>query len=167
MPNFQSMQPGYYDPSTGQFYAAPTQQGQFSQPSYSPATQMQQPTQGYMQPQMPSYQPPQQQNQSQFQESRQGLKGRIVNDIAEVKPNEIPMDGSFCYFPTRDGKKVYVKVWDDDAVLRTFCFIPEEPIIEAKKNEEKTQYETILSRFDDLEAAITSKTCACESKKKG
>lgn len=85
-----------------------------------------------------------------------GIPGRFVEDIGEVKPGEIPMDGTTVFFPTKDYKKVYAKVWGQDGKLYTFCFIPEEPILEAKESEEKSQFDAILSRFDELEAKLFS-----------
>lgn len=157
------MQPGYFDPQTGQFYAA----SQFAQPGWGGGNQMtMQNYNSQMQAQQPPYQPDPRQQPQQNTPQPPDFKGRVVERIEDVKPNEISMDGSFHYFPLKDGTKIYVKLWDSNAQLRTFSFIPEEPIIQAQQEAEKTQFEKILERLDDMEAKLFDTRPAPVSKKK-
>lgn len=147
MPN-PAMLPGYFDPQTGMFYQANQTQQQMFQPqipNYNPVQQT------------PQYTP---QNTSQQQSpnvSAAALKGRVVEDISEVKPGEVPMDGSFCYYPKRDGTEIYVKVWGPKGDLLTFTFIPQEPIVEAQMTAEQSKYDEILRRLDDISDSLSKK----------
>lgn len=151
-PDQNNMIPGYFDPRTSQFY-------QYQLPGSMGSMQAQQNNQSH-----PVYQPSAQQTQQPASQTPP-LKGRIVDDISEVKPNEIPMDGSFCYFPQRDGKKIFVKLWNSNAQLLTFCFIPEEPVLQAQENAEKQGYEKVLERLDEIEAKLIAAPASTGKKK--
>lgn len=47
----------------------------------------------------------------QYQMQMPRLNGRVVNDINEVLPNEIPF-GQIAVFPVSDFSKIYTKQWD-------------------------------------------------------
>lgn len=156
--------PGYYDSNTGQFYPATPQQSnmQTGNAAFSPYGN---PSQW----QTPMQQPPQyaaSEHRQPQPQSHPSLPGRTVDDIKEVKPAEIPMDGTWCFFPLRNGTKVYVKLWDDSGELRTFSFIPEEPIREGQKAEEQSKFDKILTRLDDLEAAVLGRTASKKKEEK-
>lgn len=87
------------------------------------------------------------------------LLGRFVEDISEVKPVEVPMDGSTVFFPTKDYKKIYAKTWGTDGKLYTFCFLPQESEAE-QKNAEQSNFERIFTRLDDIEAKLDGRTAS-------
>ena len=52
----------------------------------------------------------------------QSIPGRLVNNLDEITPQEVPMDGSVSLFPTNDFSAIYAKTWTKDdtiADLRT------------------------------------------------
>lgn len=65
---------------------------------------------------------PQQQAQQQTQPS---LIGKHINNLSEIKPIEIPMDGTATYFPTVDGSSIYLRYWDQDGQIKGVRYIPE------------------------------------------
>lgn len=78
-------------------------------------------------PQMASnnYSPYQSQWNNQYQQQQimyqqqTSLPGRIVDDIANVNANEVPMDGSKAYFVKNDESTIYVKQWQSDGTIST------------------------------------------------
>ena len=79
------------------------------------------------------------------------ISGRIVENQSEIKPNEIPMDGSLSFFPTKDCSCIYVKVWGNDGQLRTFRFVPEKQ----DGMEPQSEFSQVLSRLDSIEKKLS------------
>lgn len=80
------------------------------------------------QPQQVNHQPmdnSQYQAQPQSQSSTPTLVGRHIQDISEIKPIEVPMDGTATYFPTVDGSAIYLKYWDQDGQIKGIRYVPE------------------------------------------
>lgn len=92
-------------------------------------------------------------NQTPTMPTRPSLYGRVVNDIAEVVANEVPMDGSSSIFPLQDNSAIYVKSWGADGAIRTLRYVlQEEPLKETKVS--GTLSEMIEKRFDDMELLL-------------
>lgn len=70
-------------------------------------------------------QPQSQQSPQNQSPTQQSLVGRHINNISEVKPIEIPMDGTATYFPTFDGSSIYLRYWDQDGQIKGVRYIPE------------------------------------------
>lgn len=51
------------------------------------------------------------------------INGRVVNSHDEIVPNEIPMNGEFCYFPSADGQTIYAKRWDSNGNIQNETFV--------------------------------------------
>lgn len=100
---------------------------------------------------VPNFQP---QPPIQQQPQRPVISGRTVASEGEIRPNEIPMDGSISLFPLSDYSAVFAKQWKADGLIHTVKFIPapSEPAPEP----EKSFNETILERFDRIEKMLTS-----------
>lgn len=140
--------PMMYNPMTGQYYQTPDT--------------AQNPNPNMPQPQNPGYQvgqinfgpqtPPNPAvMQQQPQQQTPHLLGRFIKDISEVKPGEVPMDGTTVIFPLDNYTKIYTKIWGQDGKLYTFAFVPEEPILEAQERQKMSFEEQILQRLDALE----------------
>lgn len=77
------------------------------------------------------------------------ISGRIVNDVSEITPQEVPMDMSVSLFPKSDYSCIYAKCWDRNGGIRTFTFVPE------KEQDEKTDpIEKLYSKLDERLSAI-------------
>ena len=57
----------------------------------------------------------------------QSIPGRLVNNLDEITPQEVPMDGSVSLFPQNDYSAIYAKTWTKDGTIATVKFIPEQP----------------------------------------
>lgn len=83
------------------------------------------------------------------------LPGRIITNMQEMRPQDVPMDGSPAVFPTNDGSYIYVKYWDQDCNLQTVRYkrddspiaIPEKP---------KDPMQIIMERLDSMEERIAA-----------
>lgn len=156
MPNPSTMTPGYFDQETGMFYPYNRQ----TPPPYPQQYQ----TPMYASPSPPTVPQPYQPSSPASNQPTPSLKGRVVEDISEVKPGEVSMDGTWHYYPKKDGTKMYVKLWDQKGELRTFAFIPEEPVVEAQMTAEQSKYDEILRRLDDISENLASKKTKKEDK---
>ena len=84
-------------------------------------------------PQMPVQQP--------------GIAGHMVGSHEEIKPNDVPMNGSPAYFPAQDGSVIYAKAWNPDGSITTIRYLPavDNPV----RDEEQTG-PTLLDIMDQL-----------------
>lgn len=55
------------------------------------------------------------------------IPGRIVNNPDEIRPNEVPNDGSIAVFPLNDGSAVYLKYFTGEGRINTVKFTVEAP----------------------------------------
>lgn len=128
-----------------------------TQPSY---TQM--PQQNFNQTQFGNLMAAQQQMQTipQYQQPiqqqmYQSPSDRVVNSKDEITPGEVPMDGKIHLFPLSDYSMIIAKVWDNNGLLRTFNFIPEQPAKpEESNNSSDPGYSAIMNRLDNIEKII-------------
>lgn len=58
---------------------------------------------------------------------RPSIPGRPVNNLDEITPQEVPMDGSVSLFPQNDYSAIYAKTWTKDGTIATVKYIPEQP----------------------------------------
>lgn len=97
-----------------------------------------------------------QQQQSPAQ-MRMSLPGRFINSIDEVKPGEIPMDGSIGLFPQADASCIYVKAWKSDGTINTIKYVPaveaEAAVVQESQNPLNQE---ILTRLDAIEKSLNS-----------
>lgn len=93
-------------------------QNNMGYPMYNNGMPMNQPV---FRTQMPQVQPmPVQPNYSV-------IPGRIVNNPDEIRPNEVPNDGSIAVFPLNDGSAVYLKYFTGEGRINTVKFTVEAP----------------------------------------
>lgn len=62
------------------------------------------------------------------------LIGRWVGDFEEIKPRDVPMDGSFAIFPQTDQygnlSCIYAMIWGSDGMIKPYRFLPEMIVVE-------------------------------------
>lgn len=99
--------------------------------------------------------------QQTYQERISGIPGKVIRDIKDIRPNDVPMDGSIGYYPLSDGKVIIVKKWTGNGTIETARYILDEPDPENGKNSETnqndTQYQQILDKLGAIEKAIYRK----------
>lgn len=130
----------------------PNGYGMYNQGGYSPMTTMTpQPVQVASPPRM---QP--QPVQTIPQQTPMGVLGRWVNDFNDIKPNEVPMDGTICFFPKTDYTCIYAKVWDQNGKLQNFVFVPETPTqTEPTIVQNNEQIDKMMAKLDDIQSQLS------------
>lgn len=58
------------------------------------------------------------------QNRNQTFRGFYVNDPAEIRPGDVPMDGSICFFPASNLSSITIKQWNSMGQLDTMVFVP-------------------------------------------
>lgn len=88
----------------------------------------------------------------------QSIPGRLVNNLDEITPQEVPMDGSVSLFPQNDYSCIYAKTWTKDGTIATMKFIPEQPVAtEPQKSPIEERFDKIDQRFDKLEKMLSNR----------
>lgn len=89
------------------------------------------------------------------------IRGRMISDISEVVPKEVPMDGSVSLFPIRDYSCIYAKQWGADGMIKTQKFIPSvetQTVNEREVNPVDILRSEVMSRLDDIQGMISNLT---------
>ena len=110
------------------------------------------PQNGYAMPSQ-TYQNSYVQQPSRFQ----SIPGRLVNNLDEITPQEVPMDGSVSLFPQQDYSAIYAKTWTKDGTIATVKFVPEHPQMEPQKSPLEERLDRIDQRFDKLEKMLSNR----------
>lgn len=137
-------------PNNNPFYPTPANPYTWNN-NFTPGTSYAPQTGGYM----AGNQTP---NLYQNQSSRfQSIPGRLVNNLDEITPQEVPMDGSVSLFPQADYHAIYAKTWTKDGTIATVKFIPEQPQTEPQKSPLEERLDRIDQRFDKLEKMLSNR----------
>lgn len=100
-----------------------------------------------------------QQNGQMMQQSvsQAPFVGRYVNDISDIMPNEVPMDGRVGIFPTKDLNTIYLKCWNAEGRIITFPYILDQSQnLNAEQSQTDLTQSDILKRLDQLEKQIST-----------
>lgn len=87
----------------------------------------------------------------------QSIPGRLVNNLDEITPQEVPMDGSVSLFPQNDYSAIYAKTWTKDGTIATVKFVPEQPQAAPQKSPIEERLDKIDQRFDRLEKMLSNR----------
>ena len=88
----------------------------------------------------------------------QSIPGRVVNNLDEITPQEVLMDGSVSLFPQNDYSAIYAKTWTKDGTIATVKFIPEQPATGVpQKSPIEERLDRIDQRFDRLEKMLSNR----------
>ena len=80
------------------------------------------------------------------------IRGRMINDIADITANDVPMDGSQAVFVKFDGSQVYTKCWNSDGTILTRVYVPEIKPNSAEIVEEDTN--TLIYPYEELKGEL-------------
>ena len=82
--------------------------------------------------------------------------GRFINQIEEVMPREVPMDGRIAIFPTPNLEEIYLKAWDRYGSIKTFRYIldPNQTFNAPPMQQGPDMSSQILQRLDELEKKL-------------
>lgn len=83
----------------------------------------------------------------------QCIPGRVIHDVSEIAPNEVPMDNTYSTFIRDDYKEIYMKTWSPDgSKIDTLRFVLAEDQPQKQIQVDNTQI--ILDRIDQLEKKL-------------
>lgn len=85
------------------------------------------------------------------------MSGRVVSQEAEITPQEVPMDGSFSWFPMADGSAVIGKRWNSDGTIQTVRYAPESTEPQHAVETVPSYMSDISSRLDRIEGILTQR----------
>lgn len=105
----------------------------------------------------------QQQNPQPQMQRPTVLPGRFIENDNEVRPNEVPMDGSISVFPKRDLSAVILKSWNSNGTIDSVRYVLDIPIQEDPKPDSFQQ--EIFSRLDKIEELLVGKKSSSKVKK--
>lgn len=94
-------------------------------------------------------------NQTPAQSSMPMLHGRVITNPQEIKPNEIPMDGSASLFPMNDDSCIYAKAWKPDGGIDTIRYIREDKV-EPPQSTATPDFTQMMTRLDRIERILDS-----------
>lgn len=89
-----------------------------------------------------------------YQSAKAILPGRVITSMQEMRPQDVPMDGSPAVFPTNDGQYVYLKFWDQDCNCQTIRYVRDNSTIQ-KQEKPKDPMQLIMERLDEIEKRIS------------
>ena len=81
------------------------------------------------------------------------LHGRVVGSPQEIRPNEIPMDGTASLFPMADDSCIYAKAWGPDGMIQTIRYVPEKPI-DGTQPQTPSEFDQVIARLDKIEQLL-------------
>jgi len=88
-----------------------------------------------------------------------GIYGHFVNSESEITPNEVPMDGNYAIFPTKDFRRIFVKSWNMDGTISTQEFSPVEKSEKvdgmSPDNISLAQFDKILEKLSHIEEQLS------------
>lgn len=86
------------------------------------------------------------------------IPARMVGSIEEIRPNEVPQDGTVALFMRGDYKEIYAKARNGNGLIDNVTYVPliqqPEPQIEDKSQ----NWETIFERLDRIENKVDKMT---------
>lgn len=85
-----------------------------------------------------------------------GIPGRIVTSIEEIRPNEVPSDGTVSLFLKNDYTAIYAKAVNAQGTIDTVEYIPKPQEKQANSPETTTSvdFSEITERLDKIEKMI-------------
>lgn len=79
------------------------------------------------------------------------LAGKIINSLQDVRPNEIPTDGSPSLFPASDFSCIFVKAWGQDGNIQTVKYVPEN-----QNQQSSNEFNLLMAKLNELEEFLQS-----------
>lgn len=94
------------------------------------------------------------------------ILGRFVSSPGDIRPNDVPMDGSIGVFPANDMSCIVTKAWNSDGRIVTARYVRQEDVPEPQQKQAKDEFSTtVLDRLDKIEKSLNKLTKGSASKK--
>lgn len=84
------------------------------------------------------------------------IVGKMVGGLNDIRPNEVPNDGSISVFPQSDGACIYVKYLSGDGRINTVKYVAEtQELPNVNQNGSNDQLEAIRERLTNIEKMLS------------
>lgn len=83
------------------------------------------------------------------------IVGRMVNQVNDIRPNEVPNDGSIAVFPQSDLSCVYVKYLKADGLIATAKYVLDTSV--DKTSIPSDEYMALESKLNELISLVKTK----------
>lgn len=77
-----------------------------------------------------------------------------MSNPQEIRPNEVPMDGTAAFFPMNDYSAIYIKAWGADGNIQTLRYIPEQV---EQQPQGPSEFEQVMARLDSIEQSLNNR----------
>lgn len=99
------------------------------------------------------------QSNQPLQDEMTYLPGGYVNSVNDIKPNQVPRDGSIALFMRNDGLEIYAKQVNRNGYINELVFVPKQPDPPPEQVAQNVTQATDLShvneRLEKIEGMIT------------
>lgn len=82
------------------------------------------------------------------------LVGKWVGKFDDIKPQDVPMDGSMCFFPQSDGSCIYAMMWSNDGKIVPYRFLPERNEVQA--SQEPVSFNDLVNGFEMMSSTLSN-----------
>lgn len=81
--------------------------------------------------------------------------GRFIENLQEIVPNEVPMDGRPALFPAKSLEEIYLKMWNANGEMKTFRYVLDQSQNFNAPPPPKDDFQSeIMKRLESLEQKI-------------
>lgn len=92
------------------------------------------------------------------------LLGKWVNSFDDIKPMDVPMDGSICFFPQADRSCIYAMVWSNDGTITPYRFLPERNESVSVQQTGTPEINSVISSFENVGNMMVGRFDSLETK---
>lgn len=83
------------------------------------------------------------------------LIGKWVAKFDDIKPQDVPMDGSMCFFPQSDGSCIYAMMWSNDGKIVPYRFLPEKNEAQASQSQQSPNINDLINGFEMMSSNLS------------
>lgn len=87
-------------------------------------------------------------------QTRPVIPAGITTGLEDIRPNEVPSDGTVSLFMMNDYSAVYAKAVNQQGTIDTVKYVPEKPVEQVVQNGSTDFNQLVLSRLDNIEKMI-------------
>lgn len=77
----------------------------------------------------------------------------MVASQTDIRPDDVPMNGSAAYFPSQDGSVIYAKAWNQNGTISTVEYVPRQ----GQEVEQTPTLFDIANQLSTIEDLLTAK----------
>lgn len=81
------------------------------------------------------------------------MVGRVITELDDIRPNEVPNDGSVSVFPQQDRSCIYVKYLAGDGTIKTLRYVPEVVNSQDLPNS-SNEFADVIRRLSNIERML-------------